>query len=188
MNVVIGAGISGLSAGQVLGSDALILEKSGRAGGLSGQYEAGGLAFDHGGHYFHFQGKPGVRKHVECFHRFREFRRDSKVLLQGRFIPYSLQYHLAYLPARQRQSILAEILAAPGDDRGDLESFLLAHFGPRLVRLFFRPFMEKFYGRPLASLLAGMDKGSIPVPNKEEVLAGAGRRQRCAAGCTPVFV
>ena len=42
MNVIIGAGISGLSAGQALGDDFLILEKSGVAGGLSGQYRAGG--------------------------------------------------------------------------------------------------------------------------------------------------
>jgi protoporphyrinogen oxidase len=177
MNVIIGAGISGLSAGQVLGDDALILEKNDRAGGLSGQYRAGGFAFDHGGHYFHFQGHPGIQEHVEGFHAFREYQRDSKVFLQGRFIPYSLQYHLAYLPARQRQPILAEILAAAGGKAADLESFLL----------FFRPFMVKFYGRPLSALLVGMDKGSIPVPGKEDVLAGARRRQGSAEGYNPVF-
>lgn len=187
MNVIIGAGISGLSAGQVLGDDALVLEKSDRAGGLSGQYQAGGFAFDHGGHYFHFQGKPGIKEHVKRFHAFREYQRDSKVFLQGRFIPYSLQYHLAYLPARQRQTILTEILAAAGGEALDLENFLLAHFGPRLIRLFFRPFMEKFYGRPLSALLAGMDKGSIPIPGKDDVLAGARRRQNSVEGYNPVF-
>jgi protoporphyrinogen oxidase len=187
MNVVIGAGISGLSAGQALGNDVVVLEKSAIAGGLSGQYRAGGFAFDHGGHYFHFQGKPGIKEHVQSFHAFREYRRDSKVFLQSRFIPYSLQYHLAGLPARQRQPILTEILAAAGGEPDDLEGFLLAHFGPRLVRLFFRPFMEKFYRRPLSALLAGMDKGSIPIPRKEDVLAGARRRPCCAEGYNPVF-
>lgn len=187
MNVIIGAGISGLSAGQVLGDDFVILEKNAVSGGLAGQYQAGGFAFDHGGHYFHFQGQPGIKEHVESFHAFREYRRDSKVFLRERFIPYSLQYHLAYLPARLRQPMLAEILAGGGGDGEDLESFLLAHFGKRLVRLFFDPFMGKFYGRPLSALLAGMDKGSIPVPRKEEVLAGARNRQRCAEGYNPVF-
>ena len=189
MNVIIGAGISGLSAGQALQGDFVILEKSSALGGLSGQYRAGGLAFDHGGHYFHFQDKPEICRHVEAFRTFRRFRRNSKVFLQGRFIPYSLQYHLAGLPARQRQPILAEILAgagggAPGQD---LERFLLAHFGPSLVRLFFAPYLEKFYQRPLAAMIAGMDKGSIPVPRKKDVLDGALRRRAWAEGYNPVF-
>jgi protoporphyrinogen oxidase len=188
MNVIIGAGISGLSAGQALGGDFVLLEKSAVAGGLSGQYCAGGIAFDYGGHYFHFQGlPPGIKEHVESFHAFREYRRDSKVFLQGRFIPYSLQYHLAHLPARQRHPILAEILAGGAAGGDDLESFLLAHFGQRLVKLFFAPFMGKFYGRPLSALLAGMERGSIPVPSKTEVLAGAQNRQRGAEGYNPVF-
>jgi protoporphyrinogen oxidase len=191
MNVIIGAGISGLSAGQELRSDFLILEKSSALGGLAGQYRAGGFAFDHGGHYFHFQDKPEIQRHVEMFHAFRRYRRNSKVFLQGRFIPYSLQYHLAGLPARQRNPILAEVLAGPGGPAGgpaqDLERFLLAHFGPSLVRLFFAPYLEKFYGRPLAAMIAGMDKGSIPVPRKEDVVAGALCRRPCAEGYNPVF-
>ena len=187
MNLIIGAGISGLSAGQALGDDLLLLEKNGVAGGLSGQYRAGGFAFDYGGHYFHFQGKPGIKEHVEGFRAFREYRRDSKVFLLKRFIPYSLQYHLAFLPARLRRPILQEVLAGGGGEEGDLESFLLAHFGRRLVSLFFTPFLNKFYGRPLSGLLAGMDKGSIPLPRKEEVLAGARKRLRCAEGYNPVF-
>lgn len=187
MNIVIGAGISGLSAGQVLEGEFVILEKAATPGGLAGQYRAGGFTFDHGGHYFHFQGKPGIREHVERFQRFREFRRDSKVFLRGRFIPYSLQYHLAHLPASLRGPILAEMIAASGAGGDNLEEFLLASFGKRFYRLFFFPFLQKFYGRPLAQLLPGMDKGSIPVPRLEEVLAGSRQRRRFAEGYNPVF-
>lgn len=189
MNVVIGAGITGLSAAQALRGEFVVLERQARAGGLAGQYRAGGFAFDHGGHYFHFQGKPEVRSHVEGFLPFREYRRDSRVLLGGRFIPYSLQYHLAGLPARQRRRILGEMLAAPGaaEAAASLEEHLLAHFGPTLFRLFFSPYLGKFYGLSLADLIPGMDKGSIPVPNRAQVLAGARRRQRSAEGYNPVF-
>lgn len=189
MNVVIGAGITGLSAAQALRGETLVLERDGRPGGLSGRYRAGGFAFDYGGHYFHFQDKPEVRRHVESFRSFRRFRRDSRVLLLGRAIPYSLQYHLAYLPAPLRRAVVAEILAAPIGRGGDesLEEFLLNHFGPRLVELFFAPFLGKFYGRPLSRLIAGMDKGSIPLPGRQQVLAGASRRRQFAEGYNPVF-
>lgn len=187
MNLVIGAGISGLSAGQALDREFVVLEKNAEAGGLSGQYRAGGFAFDHGGHYFHFQDKTGIKEHVSRYHAFQAYQRDSKIFLQERFIPYSLQYHLAYLPARLRDPILAEILNGRGEPQADLKKFLLANFGKRFFSLFFEPYLLKFYGRPLSGLIAGMDKGSIPVPRLEEVLAGARGKQRFSEGYNPVF-
>jgi protoporphyrinogen oxidase len=187
MNIIIGAGISGLSAGQALDGEFVVLEKSTLAGGLSGQYRAGGFAFDHGGHYFHFQDKPEIKEHVSRYHAFRAYRRDSKIFLGERFIPYSLQYHLAYLPARLRKPILAEILGGGGEPQADLEKFLLANFGRRFFSLFFEPYLLKFYGRPLSGMIAGMDKGSIPVPRLEEVLAGARGKRRFSEGYNPVF-
>jgi len=186
-NIVIGAGISGLSVGQALAGEFLVLEKESVAGGLSGQYRAGGFAFDHGGHYFHFQNKPEIKKHVDEFQAFRAYRRNSKVLLLDRFIPFSLQYHLAYLPARRRDAILAEIQGGQSNSAVDLESFLLANFGRHLYSLFFEPFLLKFYDRPLSGMLAKMDKGSIPVPRMEEVLAGSRAKKRSAEGYNPVF-
>ena len=187
MNIVIGAGISGLSAGQALAGELLVLEREPVAGGLAGQYRAGGFAFDHGGHYFHFQNKSEIKEHVVKFQAFRAYRRDSKVLLLDRFIPYSLQYHLAYLPARQRDAILAEVRSGQAGSEEDLESFLLANFGKHLNNLFFEPYLLKFYGRPLSGMLSRMDKGSIPVPRMEDVLAGARTKKRFAEGYNPVF-
>jgi protoporphyrinogen oxidase len=187
MNLIIGAGISGLSAGHFLKGDCLILEKSDVPGGLSGQYLVNGFAFDYGGHYFHFQNKTAAQEHVEAFHLFRVFRRNSKIYLLDRFIPYSLQYHLAYLPQRARQTILREILCSKEMRAENLEDFLRIHFGDYLTGLFFQPFLSKFYGRPLRGMLPGMDKGSIPVPRREDVRRGATGKKRFAEGYNPVF-
>jgi len=187
MNLVIGAGISGLSAGQALGKELLILERNAEPGGLSGQYRANGFAFDYGGHYFHFQNKPAVREHLEKFHDFREYRRNSKIFMLDRFIPYSLQYHLAYLPARLRHAVLAQISQAPCRHCENLEEFLLANFGGQFYSLFFKPFLGKFYRSSLTNLLPGMDKGSIPVPKLEDVLAGSRGKKIFSEGYNPVF-
>ncbi len=187
MNVVIGAGISGLSAGHFLKSDCLIIEKASTAGGLSGQYTVNHFAFDHGGHYFHFQNKASVQKHLQSFHRFRSYQRNSRIFMMGRFIPYSLQYHLAYLPLRWRRVILRE-MASKSDLRPEtLQEFLLARFGASLCALFFEPFLSKFYRRPLDGMLADMDKGSIPVPQLEDVRRGAIEKRRFTEGYNPVF-
>lgn len=187
MNIIIGAGISGLSAGQALGGELLILEKSARPGGLSGQYRTNGFAFDYGGHYFHFQNKPAVKEHVEKFHDFKVYRRNSKIFMLDRFIPYSLQYHLSYLPARQRHVILAEICRGQGRPDENLEEFLLANFGRYFYFLFFKPYLDKFYRRPLAAMIPGMDKGSIPVPRLEDVLLGSREKKHFSEGYNPVF-
>jgi len=172
MNIIIGAGISGLSAGHFLNDEFLILEKTQGPGGLSGQYQANGYAFDYGGHYFHFQNKAAVKGHVEKFHAFKVYQRNSKIFMLQRFIPFSLQYHLAYLPLSLRKIILREIGRQDETRSDNLEEFLLANFGEHLYGLFFKPFLTKFYRRPLTELLSGMDKGSIPVPRKEDVWRG----------------
>jgi protoporphyrinogen oxidase len=187
MNVIIGAGISGLSAGHILKGECLLLEKTDRPGGLSGQYQAGGFAFDHGGHYFHFQNKAAIKEYVEKFQAFRVYQRNSKVFLLERFIPYSLQYHLAYLPSSWREIILREMSRRNGPLAGNLEEFLLAHFGEHFFGLFFKPFLGKFYRLPLSELLAGMDRGSIPVPRQDDVRRGAVEKKRFAEGYNPVF-
>jgi protoporphyrinogen oxidase len=187
MNIVIGAGISGLSAGQAFGGKFLILEKNALPGGLAGQYRANGFTFDHGGHYFHFQNKRAIKKHVEKFNDFKAYRRNSKIFMLERFIPYSLQYHLAYLPARQRNAILAQICRGQGQPGENLEEFLLANFGKHFYLLFFKPFLLKFYRRSLSGLLTGMDKGSIPVPRLEEVLSGSQGKKIFSEGYNPVF-
>jgi protoporphyrinogen oxidase len=187
MNVIIGAGISGLSAGHILNGEYLILEKTNGLGGLSGQYQANGFAFDYSGHYFHFQNKAAIKEYVETFQAFKVFQRNSKIFMLNRFIPYSLQYHLAYLPARLREIILREIFHQDETRADNLEEFLLANFGEHLFELFFEPFLSKFYRRPLNGLLAGMDKGSIPVPQQEDVRRGAVAKKCFAEGYNPVF-
>ncbi|MEI6614287.1 MAG: NAD(P)-binding protein [Chrysiogenales bacterium] len=187
MNIIIGAGISGLSAGHILKGESLILEKTNGPGGLSGQYQANGFAFDYGGHYFHFQDKAAVKEYLEKFHAFKVFQRNSKIFLLNRFIPYSLQYHLAYLPSRLREIILREMFRQDETRADNLEEFLLSNFGEQLNALFFRPFLSKFYRRPLSELLAGMDKGSIPVPRQEDVWRGAVEKECFAEGYNPIF-
>jgi protoporphyrinogen oxidase len=187
MNVIIGAGISGLSAGHFLGSEYLLLEKTNDPGGLSGQYQAKGFAFDYGGHYFHFQNKPAVKGYVEKFQAFKVYQRNSKIFMLKRFIPFSLQYHLAYLPSRLRQIVLREMSHQDETRVDNLQEFLLANFGEHLYGLFFKPFLTKFYHRPLSELLSGMDKGSIPVPRREDVRRGALEKKCFAEGYNSVF-
>lgn len=212
MVVIIGAGISGLSAAHRLEGDSIILEKEDYIGGLSTQYTPSGATdyrFDFGGHYFHFKDKLEIKKYVETFARFREFNRKSKVYILDRYIPFPIQHHLFYLPARIRNAILQEIMgrvkpaikptpplrgtpplegiSEPKSTAANLREFLENHFGCTLFSLFFESFMSKYYQTGLNELAADMDKGSIPVPDKKSMIEGAQGRTFADTGYNPVF-
>jgi protoporphyrinogen oxidase len=187
--VIIGAGVSGLTVAHQLpaGMDIVILEKETTGGGLATQFHANGYWFDYGGHYFHFQDKPAIKTYLEQFCSFKEYKRKSKTYLLDRYIPFPVQFHLAYLPAGVKKKILDEMLSAGhGGGSKSLDDFLVNHFGPELTNLFFRPFLTKYYNTTLADLAANMDKGSIPVPDKERVKEGY-RGETFNAGYNPVI-
>ena len=123
MIVIIGAGISGLTAARNLDKDYIILEKENYIGGLSTQYHANGYWFDFGGHYFHFQDKDDIKKYLLNFSRFKEFKRKSKTFLLNRYIPYPVQLHLSYLPSPLKNKILKEILDNKQTSEDDLHHF-----------------------------------------------------------------
>lgn len=190
MILIIGAGVSGLTVANNLSGkqETLILEKENYTGGLATRYESGGYWFDFSGHYFHFQGKEEVKTYLENFCRFREFKRQSKTFLLDRYIPFPVQFHLSHLPASLKNQILSEMLEERSSSgSANMEDFMLTHFGSTLTNLFFRPFLNKYYHTPLAGLAANMDKGSIPVPDKEHVLAGAKGNVFQRTGYNPVI-
>lgn len=194
MIVIIGAGISGLSAARALkerGEKFILLEKEDHVGGLSTQYQDGGYWFDFSGHYFHFQDKPEIREYLLRTSPFKEYKRVSRTFLLDRYIPYPVQFHLSYLPAAVRDAVYQEIITRMeqrtiGREK-HLGEFLEQHFGHTLVELFFEPFLTKYYRVALNEIAARMDRGSIPVPNKEKVEAGYRGQRFIDTGYNPVF-
>lgn len=190
MVLIIGAGISGLSAANQLEGEYLILEKEDYIGGLSTRYNAGESGqywFDFGGHYFHFKDKPEVKTYLEKFSRFKEYKRKSCVFVLNRYIPFPLQYHLSYLTLRYKNAVLLEITNRQGQGAENLQEYLNNNFGRTLFELFFKPFLSKYYNTDLKELAADMDKGSIPVPDKESAAAGAQGKKFSQTGYNPVF-
>lgn len=189
MIVIIGAGISGLTAARQLEGkkDFILLEKENYIGGLSTQYQVDGYRFDFGGHYFHFQGKADIQTLVESICAFKKFNRKSKTFVLDRFIPFPIQFHLSYLPASVRNSIVDEIMSREFTPAANIYDFLRDNFGETLFELFFNPFLSKYYQIDLHEIIANMDKGSIPPPDKERIVDGARGKKFYNTGYNPVF-
>jgi protoporphyrinogen oxidase len=187
MIVIIGAGISGLTAARYLEQDFTLLEKENYIGGLATQYQANGYWFDFSGHYFHFKDKPEIHTIVENIRPFKKFSRESKTFVLNRFVPFPLQFHLSYLPVALRNRVLKEILDSPFTSAENLFDFLKVNFGKTLFGLFFLPFLTKYYNIDLRDIISNMDKGSIPPPDKERIAAGTRGKRFFHTGYNPVF-
>jgi protoporphyrinogen oxidase len=187
MIVIIGAGVSGLTAARHLEQDVVLLEKENYIGGLATQYPANGYWFDFSGHYFHFKDKPDIQTLVEKVSVFKRFNRKSKTFVHNRLIPFPVQFHLSALPAALRKQVLKEILEKPFIPAENLHDFLEINFGKTLFGLFFKPFLNKYYNIDLRNIISNMDRGSIPPPDKERIAAGAKGKKFLNAGYNPLF-
>jgi protoporphyrinogen oxidase len=187
MQIIIGAGISGLSAAHNLKGKYIVLEKNDFCGGLSTQYKSKDYWFDYSGHYFHFKNNPQIKSYLEKFSNFSSYRRQSKIYIGNRFVPFPIQLHLSYLPKKKARQILAEFPETPRTTCSNLDAYLRENFGEELFSLFFQPFLDKYYQTSLKNIMATMDKGSIPIPDKKAVIQGFWGKDFQNQGYNPVF-
>ncbi len=187
--IIIGAGISGLTVAKHIRNNYLIIEKNNECGGLSGQYSDNGYDFDYGGHYFHFQNKEHIYNYIKKYSKFTRYIKNSKVYVLNKFMPFPVQYHLSFFPYLLKNNILNEIINMKknNDNSNNLEEHLIDSFGKSLYNVFFKPFLSKYYSMELKQLIHSKDKGSIPIPNKKEVLDGYNGKKFKAIGYNPAF-
>ena len=188
MIVIIGAGVSGIAAANRINQEYIILEKKATIGGLSSQYLSNGYRFEFGGHYFHFNQKSApIKTLIESFADFKKYRRNSKVFFKKRLIPFPIQFHLAGLPKADARRILSEILASKEKSTDNLHDFLITHFGSHLFKIFFQPFLEKYYHYNLQDIASTNENGNIPIPSKTAVEQGFAGRRFTQTGYNSIF-
>jgi protoporphyrinogen oxidase len=102
-------------------------------------------------------------------------------------VPFPVQFHLSFLPRSVRKRIVKEVTETPFTHADSLHDFLEANFGKTLFRLFFQPFLTKYYNIDLHELVSDMDRGSIPPPDRKRIAEGAAGKKFLDAGYNPVF-
>jgi protoporphyrinogen oxidase len=162
--VIAGAGPGGLTAAYLLtkrGERPLVLEADEVVGGISRTVERDGWRFDLGGHRF-FTKVPEVEA---LWHEilpegdFMLRPRMSRIYYQGKFYDYPLKA----LNALRNLGLWEAMLCGfsylwarirPPKDESNYENWLVARFGWRLYRTFFKTYTEKVWGVPVADMPA----------------------------------
>ncbi|HEV3213047.1 MAG TPA: NAD(P)/FAD-dependent oxidoreductase [Acidimicrobiales bacterium] len=157
--VVIGAGPAGLTAAYELvkrGAPVVVVEADDVVGGISRTVERDGWRFDLGGHRFFTK----VRAVEDLWHEilpdedFLMRPRMSRIFYDGKYYDYPLRAsnalrNLGVLEAIRCVGSYGLAKLHPPKDQSNYENWLVARFGWRLYRRFFKTYTEKVWGVPV---------------------------------------
>ncbi|HEY8380298.1 MAG TPA: FAD-dependent oxidoreductase, partial [Nannocystis sp.] len=179
--VVLGAGLTGLSAAYHSRHPVLLVEREDRVGGHARSVRRDGFVFDVTGHWLHLR-DPAIRALVEGLFAPGELTtvaRRTCVYSHGVLLPYPFQANLHGLPLPVVQECLTgyvearERAARGAPEPRTFVGFAEARFGVGIARHFFVPYNRKLWGEHLDHLTAEWVSRYIPIPDTAQVIGGA---------------
>jgi protoporphyrinogen oxidase len=159
--LIVGAGVSGLSAAAALsGKQLLVLEADAEIGGYCKTIQRDGFVWDYSGHFFHFK-----HREIEEWLRarmpgnVRSVQRRSFIDYQGQRIDFPFQKNIHQLPRGEFVECLYDLYFADLTRREgkapaehSFRDMLYARFGRGISDKFLVPYNEKLYACDLARL------------------------------------
>ncbi len=172
--VILGAGLSGLSAAAHLKTEYEIFEKEKSIGGLCRSRKLRGFTFDIAGHILHFKEKKAKDFIMGLLgDTLRRQKRNSWIWSHGSFIPYPFQANFQRLAqdiAMECSRGLAQAIKNKKKKSGSnglcFRSWILATFGEGIARHFMLPYNEKFWKFSLEQLNHEWASEWIPLQDK----------------------
>jgi len=180
--VILGAGLTGLSAARHLAHKRFVLvEREQRVGGHARSERREGHTFDVTGHWLHLR-DARVQALVDGLFAEGELvriQRRTRVHSHGALLAYPFQANLHGLPLEVvRECLVGFVEAREAAARGEhpgrtFEDFAVARFGRGIARHFFVPYNTKLWGMHPNRLTSEWVSRYIPVPDVEQLIGGA---------------
>ena len=176
--VILGGGLTGISAALHLRHPWVLFERESELGGLAVTRERDGYFFDRTGHWLHLRDAGMKRLVGETLpDQMVEVRRQARIFSHGATTLYPFQANLYGLPPEVVKECLLGVieakLAPSGADPKNFEEYCLRHFGPGIAKHFMIPYNERLWGVPPRDITAAWCSRFVPLPNLEQVVAGA---------------
>lgn len=177
---IIGAGVSGLTAAQLLKgeADVVVFEKESKAGGLIKCERINGSLFHTcGGHVFNTKNQDVLEWFWKRFDKENEFHktdRNSVIFLpNGQQIPYPIENFAYMLEEKEQKAFILDLLKIAEDGEyqaSNFQDFLQHRFGDTLYKLYFEPYNKKVWRCSLADVPIDWLVGKLPMPTVEEII------------------
>ena len=183
--VILGGGLTGISTAVHLraGVPWLLFEREDRLGGHARTDERDGYRFDKTGHWLHLR-DAGVRQMVDELlpGQMVSIARRARIFSHGVLTRYPYQANLHGLPPDVIKECLLGVMEAKlatatatgtAGDAANFEDYCLRHFGAGISKHFMIPYNEKIWGVPPREITSAWCSRFVPLPNLEQVVAGA---------------
>ena len=173
MDLIVGAGISGLSYAAATQNDYLIVEKESEIGGYCRTVYSGDYVWDYSGHFFHFQ-----REEIKNYVMSRLSNEDvlkvykfTQIYYKDRHVDFPFQMNIHQLEKEEFIDCLYDLFTIENDAKIDsFKSMLYAKFGKSIAEKFLIPYNEKLYATDLDKLDVDAMGRFFPYANKEQIV------------------
>ena len=173
MDIIIGAGVSGMSFAMFTQNPYKILEKECEYGGYCRTIRKDGFVWDYSGHFFHFQDsniREIVLKGILPEH-LKTVQKVTKIRYKDRYIDFPFQKNIHQLPQQEFIDCLYDLFFT--SDLTPAENFkdMVCHkLGKSISEKFLIPYNEKLYACDLNRLDANAMGRFFPQTTQEEVI------------------
>lgn len=172
-NLIIGAGISGLTYANYCGDDYLIVEKEKEVGGYCRTIKSGEYVWDYAGHFFHFKTEEFKKKFIDKMPKEDIIYNDkvTKILYKDKFIDFPFQMNIHQLEKEEFVDCLYDLFNKIEKDKYDnFLDMLYGKFGESIVEKFLKPYNEKLYAIDLSKLDVDAMGRFFPYADKEAII------------------
>lgn len=172
--VVLGAGISGISAGyhaRKIGMKAVVYEANGRAGGLLDNFTIEGFRFDNAVH-LSFATEPEVRAIFDLTPYFSH-PAVSWCWDDSAWLKHPVQNNMFPLSVDERVQLIASLVERPDLEIKNYRDWLIYQYGESIAMRWPLPYTEKYWTLPAAELGTGWIGNRVRRADVREVLHGA---------------
>lgn len=184
--VILGAGLTGLSAAHHLSVPSRLFERADRVGGLCTTREEMGYRFDKTGHLLHLRDE-GIRDWILSLMDEEPLvvPRRSRIWSNGVYTRYPFQANTYGLPPEVARDCLLGFIEARDAERDarlrgeplrpprDFEEFILRYMGRGIAENFMIPYNTKLWGVSPRKMSSAWTDRFVPRPTLAEVVSGA---------------
>jgi len=174
--LIIGAGLSGLSAAYHLKEDYVLTESTNSLGGTAGTLHYKNFKLDNAVHILYFKHKRilnWVKNELQI--ELLEEERESSIWIDDTYVKFPIQYNLRDLPTLSKFLSFVSIcktlnLNKKSPHYNKFEDYSLNVFGKYLTDIFVRPYNEKLSGTELDKMNIGWMGDYVPAYSKFKMM------------------
>ena len=173
MDIIIGAGITGLSYAMFKNDgDYVILEKESEIGGYCRTTKRNGYVWDFSGHFFHFQDE-GIKNLVlegMEMEKMVSVIKETRIKYKDLLVDYPFQKNIHQLPKEELLDCLYDLFSIVSTEYDNFQEMLYCKFGKSIAEKFLIPYNEKLYACDLNTLDKNAMGRFFPFANKEDII------------------